>query len=248
MSIPPQTGAGGLVNTQNLLQQVLSVSGTGGGGMVPPGSTGIGVFSTAGVSGPAVYVPASGALNIPNYSPVPAGSTGITALTTSGVSGPSTYNPSTGALNIPVYAWGTPNFQQSSLTANYSTSSATPTAIGGGTGILIAANFNPCIVLSFFQLVTSTGTNPIPVINIIRGTESLPPAAGAVIPGPDTPILETRLVTTAGVISGSVIDPNITVGVTYCYYLAMWVAYGTSPVSTANSGITNSSLSALELK
>lgn len=251
MGIPPQTGAGGQANTQDLLQQVLSVSGTGSGGMVPAGSTGIGPFTTNGTNVPATYSSATGALNIPNYLAMPpAGSTGITALTTSGVSGAATYSPSTGALNIPVYASGALNVQQSSLTANTGFSNTTMQAIGNGTAFLFTANVNPCVVLSFFQLISTTGTSVIPAIDIIRSTNTTIPPPAAPVPSADYTVLETRLIASAQpyVMSGSVIDHGITVGVTYCYYLAIWITNGTSPVATLQSGINNSSFSAFELK
>lgn len=247
MSIPPQTGAGGQANAQDLLQQVLAVSGGGGGGMVPPGSTGISAFSTLGTNNVALYT-ASGALNIPNYSAVPTGSTGITSLATPNT-GAASYSPSTGILSIPVFASGVLNAQKSYLTANATSNSTTQLAMGNGTGFLFTANVNPCVVISFAQLLSLSVSSLIPAIIIVRSTSTTIPPSGTAIPAPDAPLLETKMVgqTTPYSISGSVIDTGITVGVTYCYYLAMWLSIGTG-TATATSGISNSSFSAFEVK
>lgn len=219
----PQTGEGGIINLQNLLQQVLAGGGVGGG-MNPPGSTGIGTFTTTGTSGAATYSRATGALNVPNYSAVPPGSTGIVSpIVTSNTSGPSTYSPSTGALNIPTYAGGALNQGIVRVTAQWTNGT---TVLSTGLGFPFTALYNPCVRLTFNILVSYATASTVPAITVYRTTSSIPaqgspPNAGDVTIGVGRQLF---LINTNNTLIGYFLDTTLTVGVPYNYYMAFFAA------------------------
>lgn len=232
----PQTGDGGIVNIQNLLQQFLA-GGGGGSGMVPPGSTGVGAFTTNNTSGLATYSPASGALNIPNYSPVPPGSTGIRALTTSGTGGASSY--SAGALNIPVYASATLNMQRVFTTVSVpitATTLAAATSIN--LGFPFTAQVNPCVCLDYSFLITISVASTVGAVLIVRTTGTIPPV-GATVPTGDVILCQARMVgflNASTTINGTFLDTTLSVGTTYNYYAAAWISSGSGTLTISGLG------------
>lgn len=213
----PQTGEGGIINLQNLLQQVLAGGGVGGG-MNPPGSTGIVTFSTNNTSGAATYSPATGALNIPNYSAVPPGSTGIVQLSTAGASGPATYSPATGILDVPQYAGATLNQNSVRVTATWSNGSS---VFSTGLGFPFTALYNPCVRLSYNISVSYAVAQTVPAITVYRTTGSIPIQGAVTNPG-DVTISTGRqlfLVNTNNTLYSYLLDTTLAVGVPYNYYM-----------------------------
>ena len=240
----PQTGDGGIVNTQVLLQQVLA-GGGGGSGMVPPGSTGIVDFTTGGTIGPSTYNRSTGALNIPNYLAMPpANSTGITAFTTNGASGPATY--SAGALNIPVYASSTLNSQSVAVDVQRTTTSTTGVSIE--VGFPFTTQVNPCIWFDYSVLIGITSGVTPPSIAVVQTAGSIPPA-GTARPDSDTVICQTRMdATTVATctLNGSFLFTDADVGVTYNYYLLLRVGGGSGTITLNANSATG--LCAFEVK
>ena len=235
----PQTGAGGLINIQILLQQIIDGGGLGGGGMVPPNSTGITSFTTSGVTGTAAtYDPATGDMNVPDYSVVPPGSTGIGTFSTNNGSGPATYSASTGALNVPVYAPRTLNQRVIKGPNNYV---ATGTTIHStGFGLPFTANTNPCVRISYNFFVTYSTASTVPGIYILRTTDPIP-AAGTDLTGTsDVYICQTRqlnLINTWNSMTGAFLDTTLAVGTPYNYYVAMNSA-NAGPATLISDGLT----------
>ena len=240
----PQTGDGGIVNTQVLLEQVLA-GGGGGSSMEPPGSTGIVNFTTNSSSGASSYNKSTGALNIPNYLALPpANSTGITALTTNGGSQPATY--SAGALNIPVYASSILNMQKAVVTTQYSTTSNV--GIATGVGFPFVTQVNPFIWFDYSILVTITSGVTPPGVAVVQSPGSVVPPGGSVPSGSWSTIGLTRMDGTTvatTTLNGSFLY-NAAIGTPYVYYLLIYVGGGSGTVTINANSATG--LCAFEVK